>query len=130
MVNLMLKTYRKKIFSLYINRVAVSINPTDLGTGLKIKSVEAVSYGKALVSTPAGVEGMQTGGEEPAWLVGRDWTELAHHVVELLSNGELRKQLEERAKRYTRRYLSDEIVYAALKERLQKHIVNTKSMVK
>lgn len=34
------------------------INPMGSGTGLKIKTVEAMAYGRAIVTTPAGVEGM------------------------------------------------------------------------
>ncbi len=34
------------------------INPMRSGTGLKIKTVEAMAHGRAIVTTPAGVEGM------------------------------------------------------------------------
>lgn len=34
------------------------INPMLSGTGLKIKTVEAMAHGRAIISTPAGVEGM------------------------------------------------------------------------
>ncbi|WP_254964268.1 MULTISPECIES: glycosyltransferase family 4 protein [unclassified Cyanobium] len=34
------------------------INPMPSGTGLKIKTAEAMAYGRAIVSTPAGVDGM------------------------------------------------------------------------
>lgn len=34
------------------------INPMRTGTGLKIKTVEAMAHGRAIVTTPAGVEGM------------------------------------------------------------------------
>ncbi|MCP9837602.1 glycosyltransferase family 4 protein [Cyanobium sp. N.Huapi 1H5] len=34
------------------------INPMLSGTGLKIKTVEAMAHGRAIVTTPAGVEGM------------------------------------------------------------------------
>lgn len=34
------------------------INPMRSGTGLKIKTIEAMAHGRAIVTTPAGVEGM------------------------------------------------------------------------
>lgn len=34
------------------------VNPLLTGTGLKIKSLEALAYGRALLSTPAGLEGL------------------------------------------------------------------------
>ena len=36
----------------------VVINPAWIGTGLKIKTVEALARGKALVTTPKGIEGL------------------------------------------------------------------------
>lgn len=42
----------------YLNATIV-LNTTDIGTGLKIKTVEALCYGKCLVSTPAGVAGLE-----------------------------------------------------------------------
>jgi glycosyltransferase involved in cell wall biosynthesis len=39
-------------------RALFMINPMRSGTGLKIKTVEAMAHGRAIVCTPAGVEGM------------------------------------------------------------------------
>jgi glycosyltransferase involved in cell wall biosynthesis len=36
----------------------VVVNPLRFGTGLKIKSIEAMSYGRALISTSIGAEGL------------------------------------------------------------------------
>lgn len=40
-------------------RASIVINPLRFGSGLKIKSVEALAHGKAMVSTPLGIEGME-----------------------------------------------------------------------
>ena len=37
----------------------VTINPMQVGTGLKIKTVESMAYGRAVVSTPCGAEGLE-----------------------------------------------------------------------
>jgi glycosyltransferase involved in cell wall biosynthesis len=41
-------------------RAWVVVSPLRFGTGLKIKSVEALGYGKALVCTPAGASGLES----------------------------------------------------------------------
>jgi polysaccharide biosynthesis protein PslH len=43
---------------LIYQRSLFMINPMRSGTGLKIKTIEAMAHGRAIVTTPAGVEGM------------------------------------------------------------------------
>jgi hypothetical protein len=38
---------------------SVILNPVDYGSGLKIKTIEAIAYGKCLLSTPVGGEGLE-----------------------------------------------------------------------
>jgi hypothetical protein len=45
----------------FYNDVDVIINPTFAGSGLKIKSVEALRYGKLLITTPEGSAGLEEG---------------------------------------------------------------------
>ncbi|MGI9284251.1 MAG: glycosyltransferase family 4 protein, partial [Pseudomonadales bacterium] len=49
----------------------VAINPCRFGTGLKIKNVEAMGYGKALVTTTVGAAGLEHGIDK-AFLVADD----------------------------------------------------------
>ena len=42
----------------FYNSVDVVINPVEFGTGLKIKSVEGLAFGKPLITTPEGVVGL------------------------------------------------------------------------
>ncbi len=99
-------------------RAAVVINPTKAGTGLKIKSVEALCRGKALVGTPNGVDGIEAAGEVP-YLVGADWTAFARAVNELLGSRESRRRLEQAATRFAREAFSPERTYAPLDANLQ-----------
>jgi polysaccharide biosynthesis protein PslH len=39
----------------------IVFNPLTIGTGLKIKMIEAIGYGKAVISTTIGAEGLETG---------------------------------------------------------------------
>ncbi len=42
----------------FYRRIDIAVNPVQFGTGLKIKNVEAMAFGKPLVTTPQGVAGM------------------------------------------------------------------------
>ena len=42
----------------FYDRVDVLINPVEFGTGLKIKNSEALRYGKLLITTRNGFDGM------------------------------------------------------------------------
>ncbi len=42
----------------YYQSILFAINPSQAGTGLKIKTVEALAYGRCVVSTPSGAEGL------------------------------------------------------------------------
>lgn len=41
---------------------SIVVNPIQTGTGLKIKSIEAMAYGKSLVTTTCGADGLSTSG--------------------------------------------------------------------
>lgn len=100
---------------------AVVLNPTLAGTGLKIKSVEALCRAKALVGTPNSVEGIEAEGDPP-FVVGRDWEAFAEAVVELLGSPGQRHALEQRAWRFARESFSTERVYAPLEHELELHL--------
>ena len=74
----------------------VVINPVTFGTGLPVKTIEALSYGRPLVATAAGVRGLgsQFAG---AFLVAENAGEFARLVVELLENKAARARLSENA---------------------------------
>ncbi|MFK7768525.1 MAG: glycosyltransferase [Mariniblastus sp.] len=44
--------------STFYDQIDVVINPVEFGTGLKIKNCEALAFGKPLLTTPHGFEGM------------------------------------------------------------------------
>jgi polysaccharide biosynthesis protein PslH len=49
----------------------IVINPIRIGTGLNVKSIEAISYGKPLITTSLGMEGLEDG-KSSAFLVADD----------------------------------------------------------
>lgn len=64
---------------------AVVINPIRTGTGLKTKSIEALAFCRALVTTPCGADGLETG-DGVALRVARDDAQFTADVVELLTH--------------------------------------------
>ncbi len=74
----------------------VVVNPMLFGTGLKIKSLEAMSYSKPLVTTAAGGEGLEEG-EGDAFMLASDSDEFADSIVSILEQPELAQQLSKNA---------------------------------
>jgi glycosyltransferase involved in cell wall biosynthesis len=94
-------------------RSSVVINPTMTGTGLKIKTVEALCNGKPLVATQNAIEGLVFEGEAPC-MVCDNWPEFAGAVVSLLESDERRLALQESALRYALDHFAGSTVYAQL----------------
>jgi len=99
------------------NEAAVVINPLWVGSGLKIKTVEALCRGKALVTTPCGIEGMVPPPEGACRVVEQP-EQMAKAIIELLREPEKRKALESAAYDYARQWLSPSHVYRQLDELL------------
>ena len=107
--------------SIVISRAEVIVNPVWLGTGLKIKSIEAVGMGKALVTTPEGAVGLDLEGEPLPVKVVKGENEFCAAVYDLLDRPWKVEELEERALLHAERYLSFESVYSPLRKSLEMH---------
>ena len=69
----------------FLSRMQVALLPLRLGAGIKVKTLECMSAGIAVVTTPIGIEGI--GGEQGKhYLLGESPEELADHVVRLLNS--------------------------------------------
>jgi len=99
----------------------VVVNCTIAGTGLKIKTVEALCHGKALVAWPNGVDGLACA-DPPAFHVASDWEGFAAAVAALLRDPPARAGLEARAIAYARTSFERHLVYALLREVLRAHV--------
>jgi len=82
----------------------VVVNPVALGTGLKIKTVEALAAGKAVVCTSEGCSGMTR--SDASFLVEDDGPAFAKQVVAVLRDDCRRVAMEEGAASYARRHFS------------------------
>jgi glycosyltransferase involved in cell wall biosynthesis len=80
----------------YLDRAAVVVAPLRLGGGMRVKVLEALAAGKALVATPRAVAGIDlTPGDQA--LVGETDAELAAAIATLLVDPERRRRLGESA---------------------------------
>lgn len=99
----------------------VCLIPLIVGSGLKIKLVEALSHGRACVSTSVGVQGVQelTG---KAVLVADTPNDFANAVLCVLTNPDKRRSMEEEAKRYVIEHLTPAKSYHPFIQRIEQHI--------
>src|SRR5262249_42989796 len=102
--------------TLLYGEARVAINPAIAGTGLKIKTVEALCHFVPVVSWPSGIDGMDEGLATLCYPV-KDWGEFSRRVVEILRDP--RSDWFSPAQQETIRYhLSPEHIYAPLEQRL------------
>jgi glycosyltransferase involved in cell wall biosynthesis len=82
----------------------VVINPVLEGTGLPIKSIEALMFGKPLVATPWAARSLQDGAGS-AFVASENPEEMAAAVITLLTDTAARKDVATAALRYAERYV-------------------------
>ena len=84
-------------------RAAVVLNPQQFGTGLSIKSVDALRHGRPLVTTASGARGLEEGAGS-AFLQAGSAEEFGDALVELLRDPGRGAALAEGAIAFARRY--------------------------
>jgi glycosyltransferase involved in cell wall biosynthesis len=84
-------------------RAAVVINPQQFGTGLSIKSVDALQHGRPLVTTVSGARGLEDGAESCFRQAGSA-EEFGEVLIELLHDPEEAGALGRRAAEFARLY--------------------------
>lgn len=99
----------------------VCIIPLFVGSGLKIKLVEALSHGRACVSTTFGIQGVRDAANK-AVLVEDSPEGFASAVVGILSNPGKRKSMEREAHRFVREHFSPEQAYGPFVRRLREYL--------
>lgn len=74
-------------------RAAVCLVPLLVGSGIKIKLIEALGFGKAIVSTSVGIQGLESWAGETV-LVADSAPDFAQAITRLLSHDDLRAMRE------------------------------------
>ncbi|MCP6757342.1 MAG: glycosyltransferase family 4 protein [Fischerella sp. CENA71] len=81
----------------------VVINPILFGTGLKIKSIEALGQSKVLITTPEGAKGLDQGANK-AFIVANNVDEFVQSVIEVLTNPTLFMNFSDNAYKFAQDY--------------------------
>jgi glycosyltransferase involved in cell wall biosynthesis len=81
----------------FLSRMQVALLPLRQGAGIKVKTLECMAAGVAVVTTPVGAEGIAAA-HGVHLLIGETAEELASHTVRLLHRPEEARQMGERAR--------------------------------
>ena len=85
----------------FLDRAAVVVAPLRTGSGMRVKLLQALARGKAVVTTPLGAAGVAP---EGPLLVAGSAPELADAVVSLLGDPDARRALGVRARAFVMQY--------------------------
>jgi len=96
----------------YYDAASVVINPVPYGTGLKIKTVEALCFGKPLVTTPSGIVGLPETGDLPYIVANVE--DMAEPIIALLQDPQARHEWGARALDFARSRFAPEVAYREL----------------
>jgi glycosyltransferase involved in cell wall biosynthesis len=89
----------------YLDAAAVVAAPLRMGGGMRVKVLEALSFGKAIVATPLALEGLDlTDGEHV--LVAETDVEFADALVALLTDAERRAAIAKAGRRWAEEHLA------------------------
>ncbi len=84
----------------WLEAASVVLAPVRTGGGMRMKVLQALASGKAVVTTPRGAEGFRLDGSEPPLVTADDADGIATATARLLEDKPLRRALGLRARRY------------------------------
>jgi hypothetical protein len=96
----------------------VVINPAVAGTGLKIKTLEALAHLRPIVVWPSGIDGLSPAAAERCH-VARDWYEFTRLVLDVLATGGAERLFDARVE--IEQELGADRVYAELNGAIERH---------
>lgn len=102
----------------FYHQIDVVINPVEFGTGLKIKNCEAIFFGKPLVTTSMGIDGLavESGGSLMVCNASEEWIDC---LVQIAQNPSRRHSLQAAAAKLSQTGFSDQEVYSELDNALR-----------
>jgi len=99
----------------FLERAAVVLAPLRNGGGMRVKVLQAMALGKAVVTTPVGAEGLSATGLEPPVALAKDAEEIARSTAALLASRDTRHALG----RHARRFVAKHHTWQAYGQRLE-----------
>ncbi len=91
----------------------IFVNPVLTGGGLKIKNVEALSYGVVLITSTIGAEGIENGAGTAFILLDKD-EEFVAAILTLIENPKSRWDFQNSAWKFASENFTEEIVYSEI----------------
>jgi glycosyltransferase involved in cell wall biosynthesis len=105
----------------YFGRAALVLAPVRIGGGMRMKVLQAMALGKAVVTTSRGADGLAIDGCQPPLVISEDAQGFASAVAQLLANDDARQELGSRARAYVTAHFSAqsyasrlEVIYAEM----------------
>jgi glycosyltransferase involved in cell wall biosynthesis len=90
----------------YFGRAALVVAPVRIGGGMRMKVLQAMAMGKAVVTTSRGADGLAIDGCLPPLVISDNAEGFAHEVAELLANDEARREFGSRARAHVTAHFS------------------------
>jgi len=90
----------------YLERAGVVLAPLRTGGGMRVKVLQAMGMGKAVVTTPLGAEGLTHDGEHPPLSIAETAGDIAVAAARLLTSCEDRLALGRRARAFVAEHYS------------------------
>ncbi|MFN9546219.1 MAG: glycosyltransferase [Cyanobacteriota bacterium] len=100
--------------SAFYQELRIVVNPVQRGTGLKIKTVEALAHGRPLVAYPVGLEGINWASVPLPWSAVNTPEAMANACIALLADPRRCDAMAESARQFAVHCLSADTVYAPL----------------
>mgnify|MGYP000139974826 CR=1 FL=1 len=101
-------------------RARLVVNPVRVGSGLKIKTVEALAFAKALVTTSVGADGLESAAGT-AFLASDDPAQFAAACVRVLADDAFARSLAGAGRAFAAERFGPERVYAPLVAAIRSH---------
>ena len=81
----------------YVGQASVVVVPIRIGSGTRIKILDTMAMGKAIVSTSVGCEGLNVANRRNI-MIADDPTSFSESVIELLKDSKMRGEIENEAR--------------------------------
>jgi len=97
----------------FLRGAGVYVAPLRMGSGTRLKILEAMAAGCAVVATPIAISGMRAEAKQ-AMVVADDAETMAREIIALLHNPDQRRQLGDHAQRFVRQYYDWQVLFPDL----------------
>lgn len=108
----------------FLERAAVVVAPVRVGGGMRMKVLQAMAVGKAVVSTPLGAEGLTLGCDQPPLMLASEAEAMAQAITRLLAEADQRHALGRAARAFVADHFSAQ-AYAGRLETIYRDLLDT-----